>query len=120
MPMAKSPAGAQLMPYSYEAQKFQNLSLNGDIWVKTPPEPSQGTLGGVTTGGLGGLTVPPSIGPWQPITPAQIATLSAANPTVNYYLTDPRGEQFAFINGVATGGNTPGPITPSIIAAPPG
>ena len=105
--------------YTYEAQKFQNISLNGDIWVKTPPEPSQGTLGGVTTGGLGGLTVPPRIGPWQPITPAQIATLSAANPTVNYYLPDPCGEQFAFVNGLATGGNAPGPITPSIIAAPP-
>ena len=106
--------------YTYEAQKFQNVSLNGDIWVKTPSEPSQGTLGGVTTGGIGGLTVPPKIGPWQPITPAQIATLSAANPTVNYYVPDPCGEQFAFVNGVATGGNAPGPITPSIIAAPPG
>jgi hypothetical protein len=106
--------------YTYEAQHFQNVSLNGDVWAKTPPSPSEGTLGGVATGGIGGLSLPPRIGPWEPITPAQIATLSAANPTVRYYVPDLCGGQFAFVNGVATGGNDPGPIAPSIIAAPPG
>lgn len=106
--------------YTYEAQEFQNVTLNGDIWVKTPADESQGTLGGITTGGIGGISIPPKIGPWQPITPAQIATLSAANPTVKYYMPDPCGQQFTFVNGTATGGNAPGPITPSIIAGPPG
>lgn len=106
--------------YTYEAQEFQNVKLNGDIWVKTPPDASTGGLGGVTTGGIGGISVPPKIGPWQPITPAQIAALSANNPSVQYYMPDPCGQQFAFVNGVATGGNAPGPITPSIVAAPPG
>lgn len=105
--------------YTYEAQEFQNVSLNGDIWVKTPPDASTGGLGGVATGGISGISVPPKIGPWQPITPAQIAVLSANNPSVHYYMPDPCGQQFSFINGVATGGNAPGPITPSIIAAPP-
>lgn len=105
--------------YTYEAQEFQNVALNGDIWAKTPPDSTQGTLGGVTTGGIGGLSVPPKIGPWQPITPAQIATLSAANPTVKYYMPDPCGEQFSFVNGSPIGGNAPGPITPSMIAGPP-
>lgn len=105
--------------YTYEAQEFQNVKLNGDIWVKTAPDASQGTLGGVATGGIGGISVPPKIGPWQPITPAQIAVLSAANPSVQYYMPDPCGQQFTFVDGVATGGNAPGPITPSIIAAPP-
>lgn len=106
--------------YTYEAQEFQNVKLNGDIWVKTPPSASTGGLGGVATGGIGGIAVPPKIGPWQPITPAQIAVLSAANPSVHYYMPDPCGEQFSFVNGVATGGNAPGPITPSMIAGPPG
>ncbi|MCV7120433.1 hypothetical protein U8D42_28885 (plasmid) [Mycobacterium europaeum] len=106
--------------YTYEAQEFQNVKLNGDIWVKTPPDASTGGLGGVSTGGIGGISIPPKIGPWQPITPAQIATLSAANPTVKYYMPDPCGQQFTFVNGTATGGNAPGPITPSIIAGPPG
>lgn len=106
--------------YTYEAQEFQNVSLNGDVWVKTPADESQGTLGGVTTGGIGGISVPPKIGPWQPITPAQIAVLSANNPSVDYYMPDPCGQQFSFVNGVATGGNAPGPITPSMIAGPPG
>lgn len=105
--------------YTYESQEFQNVKLNGDIWVKTAPDASQGTLGGVATGGIGGISLPPKIGPWQPITPAQIAVLSAANPSVQYYMPDPCGQQFTFVNGVATGGNAPGPITPSIIAAPP-
>jgi hypothetical protein len=106
--------------YTYEAQEFQSVKLNGDIWVKTPPDASTGGLGGVSTGGIGGISIPPKIGPWQPITPAQIATLSAANPTVKYYMPDPCGQQFTFVNGTATGGNAPGPITPSIIAGPPG
>lgn len=106
--------------YTYEAQEFQNVKLNGDIWVKTPAGPSTGGVGGVTTGGIGGIAIPPKIGSWQPITPAQIAVLSAANPSVHYYMPDPCGLQFSFVNGVPTGGNEPGPITPSIIAGPPG
>ncbi|WP_369114337.1 hypothetical protein [Mycobacterium avium] len=106
--------------YTYEAQEFQNVSLNGEVWVKTPPDASTGGLGGVATGGIGGISVPPKIGPWQPITPAQIAVLSANNPSVHYYIPDPCGEQFSFVNGVATGGNAPGPITPSLIAGPKG
>ncbi|MGE2817940.1 hypothetical protein ACQI5H_22765 [Mycobacterium heidelbergense] len=105
--------------YTYEARQFQNIALNGDIWVKTPADPAQGTLGGVTTGGIGGLTLPPKIGSWAPITPFQIATLSAANPSVHYYMPDLCGTQFAFVDGVPTGGNAPPPVTPSMIAAPP-
>jgi hypothetical protein len=121
-PYTQTGPGGQMqrwVAYTYEAQEFQNVALNGDIWAKTPPDPTQGTLGGVTTGGIGGLSIPPKIGSWQPITPAQIATLSAANPTVNYYIPDPCGQQFAFVNGVPTGGNDPGPLTPSMIAGPP-
>lgn len=55
--------------YTYEAQEFQNVALNGNIWAKTPADASQGTLGGVATGGIGGISIPPTIGPWQPITP---------------------------------------------------
>lgn len=106
--------------YTYEAQEFQNVKLNGDIWVKTPSDASTAGVGGVATGGIGGIAVPPKIGPWQPITPAQIAVLSANNPNVHYYVPDPCGQQFSFVNGVPIGGNEAGPITPSIIAGPPG
>jgi hypothetical protein len=109
----------QWVQYSYEAQKFTRVSLGAEIWAPKGPNELTGELGGISTGGLAGLNPPPRIGPWQPITLPQIASLSAANPTTPYYMPDGCGGQFKFVNGTATGGvMAPPPVLPSMIAGP--
>lgn len=106
----------QWVQYTYEAQRFTQVPIGGAIWAPHGPNEITGELGGIRTGGLAGINPPPHIGPWQPITLPQIASLSAANPTVQYYMPDGCGGQFTFINGTATGGNSGlPPIIPSII-----
>lgn len=106
----------QWVQYTYEAQRFTQVPIGGAIWAPFGPNEITGELGGVKTGGLAGINPPPNVGPWQPITLPQIASLSAANPTVQYYMPDGCGGQFTFTNGTATGGNSGlPPIIPSII-----
>lgn len=109
----------QWIQYTYEAQKFSQVNLGGEIWAPKGPNEITGELGGVSTGGLAGINPPPKIGGWEPITLPQIATLSAANPTVQYYMPGGCGGQFTFVNGTATGGMEQAPIIPSLIAGPP-
>ncbi len=106
----------QWVQYTYEAQRFTQVPIGGAIWAPYGANEITGELGGVRTGGLAGINPPPHIGPWQPITLPQIASLSAANPTVQYYMPDGCGGQFTFTNGTATGGNSGlPPIIPSIV-----
>lgn len=108
----------QWVQYTYESQRYTQLSLGGSAWAPTSPNEITRTPGGVMTGGLAGITPPPKIGAWQPITPAQMATLSAANPGVTYYVPNGCGGQFTFSGGVPVGGIQPPPSPPVMIAAP--
>lgn len=112
-----APQLQQWVAYTYESQKFTSVNLGGDAWAQTGPDQAQGKLGGVTTGGLSGLAIPPKIGPWQPITPQQIATLSYTNPTVTYYIPNGCGGQFSILNGEAASGPPPPPVIP-VMRAP--
>ncbi|MEE6140311.1 hypothetical protein SKC41_28840 [Mycobacterium sp. 050128] len=107
----------QWLQYTYDSQRFSRVNLGGDIWAPKGPNEITGELGGVSTGGLAGINPPPKIGPWQPMSLPQIATLSAANPTVQYYMPGGCGGQFTFVNGSPVGGVAPAPVIPSIIAA---
>lgn len=104
---------------TYEAQQTTQINIGGPAWASTDPNPLEGTLGGVTTGGLAGITPPPIFHDWKPMTPQQIAVLSNANPTVTYYIPDGCGGQFTFQNGVPIGGMAPPPMIP-IMTRPPG
>lgn len=106
----------QWLQYTYDAQRFSRVNLGGEIWAPKGPNEITGELGGVSTGGLAGINPPPMIGPWQPMSLPEIATLSAANPTVPYYLPGDCGGALTFVNGWATGGGGPPPTIPSIIA----
>jgi hypothetical protein len=106
----------QWVQFTYDAQRFSRVNLGGAIWAPKAPNEITGELGGVSTGGLAGINPPPHIGPWQPMSLPQIATLSAANPTVQFYMPGDCGGQFTFVNGSAVGGAAPAPVTPSIIA----
>lgn len=109
----------QWVQYTYDAQKWTQGTVSGDIWAPRPHNEITGELGGTNTGSLAGISPPPYRGPWQPMTLPQIASLSAANPTVKYYMPDDCGFQFTFENGVATGGNSGlPPIMPGMIAGP--
>ena len=105
---------------TYESQKITQLNLGGDAWAKTDPNELEGTLGGVTTGGLAGITPPPHFGEWAPVTPQQMTTLSAANPSATFYIPDGCGGQFTFKGGSPVGGGflAPGPTTPIMTAGP--
>lgn len=110
----------QWVAYTYEAQKWTRVPINLNVWAPKAPNEITGELGGVNTGSLSGVSPPPFRGPWQPMTLPQIATLSAKNPDVHYYMPDDCGFQFAFVNGSATGGRSGlPPIIPSMIAEPP-
>ncbi|WP_218565228.1 type VII secretion target, partial [Mycobacterium xenopi] len=100
----------QWVQYTYEAQKITQINVGGEVWTQKGPNETTGELGGVSTGGIAGINPPPNIGQWEPITLHDIASLSVANPTVTYYMPDICGKQFAFINGVATGGYAPPPV----------
>jgi hypothetical protein len=98
---------------TYETQKWTQVNLNGSIWSKTAPNELEGTLGGTTTGGIGGAIIPANPGPWQPITPNQMSNLSTLNPGVTYYVPDGLGGKFTFVDGQPVGGtNAPGPTVP--------
>ncbi|MEB3023077.1 MULTISPECIES: hypothetical protein [Mycolicibacter] len=112
-----APQLQQWVAYTYESQKVTSVNLGGDIWAKTGPDQSQGRLGGVMTGGLSGLVIPPHIGAWQGITPQQIATLSYLNPTVTYYIPNGCGGQFPLLNGDSATGPQPPPTIP-VMRAP--
>jgi hypothetical protein len=103
---------------TYEAQQTTQINLGGPAWASTDPNPVEGTLGGVTTGGLAGITPPPIFHDWQPMTPQQMVTLSATNPTATYYVPDGCGGQFTFKGGVPVGGAAPGPVIPRMTAGP--
>ncbi|OOK65260.1 hypothetical protein BZL29_7699 [Mycobacterium kansasii] len=108
----------QWVQYTYESQRFTQVNLGGPLWASKGPNEITGELGGTVTGGLAGINPPPHIGDWKPITLPQIASLSAANPTVQYYVPDGCGGQFNFVGGVPVGGLAPTPTIPSMIAAP--
>lgn len=101
---------------TYEGQRTTRVDLGGSAWAKTDGNELEGTLGGVTTGGLAGIAPPPYFGKWESFTPAQIADLSAANPTATYYIPDGCGNQFTFHGGSAGGSGflAPPPVTPSM------
>ncbi|PBA69043.1 hypothetical protein CKJ76_24675 [Mycobacterium avium] len=50
----------QWVANTYEAQKITQVNLNGDAWAKADPNELEGTLGGVTTGGVSGAGGVPS------------------------------------------------------------
>jgi hypothetical protein len=91
----------------YEYQKNTQLAMGGDISVKG------------TTGDIGGLPTIPKIDyQWKPISPSQIASLSANNMEVTYYLPDGCGGQFTYQGGVPVGGNGGLPPSPPIMTRP--
>lgn len=108
----------QWVANTYEAQKITQVNLNGDAWAKADPNELEGTLGGVTTGGVSGAGGVPSFGDWKPITPAQMSVLSSANPTVTYYIPDGCDGQFTFKAGSPVAGAAPGPVIPRMTAGP--
>lgn len=108
----------QWVQYTYEAQRFTQVNLGGPAWASKGPNEITGELGGTVTGGLAGINPPPHIGDWKPITLPQIASLSAANPTVQYYMPDGCGGQFTIVDASPVGGLAPTPTIPSMIAAP--
>ena len=107
----------QWVQYTYEARRFTQDNIAGPAWAPKGPNQVTGELGGVMTGGLSAINPPPRIYPWHPITPHEIATLSAENPNATYYIPNGCGGQFTFNGGVPTGGIQPPPKVPSMIAA---
>nr|WP_246541020.1 hypothetical protein [Mycobacterium spongiae] len=108
----------QWVQYTYEAQRYTQVSFGGSLWAPKGPNEIAGVPGGVTTGGLAGINPPPKISPWQPITPPQMGSLSAANPDVTYYIPNGCGGQFTFRGGIPVGGTQPPPMPPIMIAGP--
>jgi hypothetical protein len=108
----------QWVQYTYDAQRYTQVSFGGDAWAPQGPNEITKEPGGVISGGLAGLNPPPKIDPWHPVTLPQMGTLSAANPNVTYYIPNGCGGQFTFTGGVPAGGTQPPPRLPSIIAAP--
>jgi hypothetical protein len=109
----------QWVQYTYDSQRYTQVNLGGaQAWAPKGPNETTGELGGVATGGLGGITPPPKIEAWQPISLPQIASLSGANPAATYYIPDGCGGQFTFSGGVPVGGMAPPPTIPSMIAEP--
>jgi hypothetical protein len=106
----------QWVQYTYEAQKYTRVTLGGDAWASTDPDPIARTPGGTMTGGLAGLNPPPKIGGWEPISLPEIATLSGSNPIITYYIPDGCGGQFTFLDGVPITGIQPPPVIPRMTA----
>ncbi len=91
----------------YEYQRNTQIVLGGDVSVKGK------------VGDIGGLTPPPKIDhDWKPIALNQIASLSAANMGVTYYLPDGCGGQITYQGGVPIGGFSNVPPGPPIMTAP--
>jgi hypothetical protein len=108
----------QWVQYTYEAQRYTQVSFGGDAWAPKGSNEISREPGGVVSGGLAGINPPPKISPWQPVTLSQVATLSAANPDVAYYIPNGCGGQFTFTGGVLTGGIQPPPTPPIMVAGP--
>ncbi|WP_375488841.1 hypothetical protein [uncultured Mycobacterium sp.] len=83
---------------------FENGQWHQQRWVQNVYEYQRNTS--LLPGGdLGGLPSPTSIDrSWKPISLPQLATLSANNPDVTYYLPDGCGGTVNFIGGAAQGG----------------
>lgn len=108
----------QWVQYTYDAQRYTQVNLGANAWAPKGPNEITGELGGVMTGGLGGITPPPKIEGWKPMSLPQIASLSGANPAATYYIPNGCGGQFTFSGGVPVGGIAPPPTAPSMIAGP--
>ncbi|WP_344257614.1 hypothetical protein [Mycolicibacterium llatzerense] len=108
----------QWVQNTYDAREWTKVNINGPAWAGKGPNDITGELGGTTTGGLGGISPPAYMHPWRPISLEQVVTMSAANPSVTYYIPDGCGGQLTFKGGSPHGGLTPAPTIPSIIAAP--
>lgn len=109
----------QWVQYTYDAQRYTQVNLGGaQAWAPKGPNEITGELGGVATGGLGGITPPPKIEAWRPMSLPQIAVLSGSNPAATFYIPDGCGGQFTFSGGVPVGGMAPPPTIPSMIAEP--
>lgn len=95
----------------FEAQHNTMWKPGGDIPTKSG--------GGWKTGDIAGLPAIPNFGDWHRMAPNEIATLSAGNPTVAFYIPDGCGGQFTYENGVAVGGFSGLPVNPvPIMTAP--
>ncbi|WP_199255638.1 hypothetical protein [Mycolicibacterium mengxianglii] len=95
----------------FEAQHNTMWKFNGEVPARSG--------GGWKTGDVGGLPAIPTFGDWKPMAPNQIASLSAGNPTVTFYIPDGCGGQFTYENGVAVGGFSGQPVNPiPIMTAP--
>lgn len=95
----------------FEAQHNTMWKPGGDIPVKGG--------GGWKTGDIAGLPAIPTFGDWQRMAPNEIASISASNPTVAFYIPDGCGGQFTYENGVPVGGFSGKPANPiPIMTAP--
>lgn len=91
----------------YEYQRNTQMSFSGDVSVRGKD------------GDLAGLPSPPRIDhEWKPIGPNAIATLSAKNAGITYYLPDGCGGQFTYQGGVPLGGMSGLPPAPPIMTRP--
>lgn len=89
----------------YEYQRNTQVTFNGDV-------SRNGTRGSLD--GLPDLTNFDN--DWKPIIPQEIVSLSARNPSVDYYLPDGCGGQFTIQEGIPVGGYSglpPVSMTPS-------
>ncbi|MCV7177405.1 WXG100 family type VII secretion target [Mycolicibacterium sphagni] len=94
----------------YEAQHNTWWKVDGTIPVKGE--------GGWDEGDIS-IPTPPSFGQWQQMPLNQIATLSATNPDVTFYMPDGCGGQFNYSGGVPVGGISGLPANPvPIMTAP--
>ena len=94
----------------YEAQHNTWWKVDGSIPVKG--------AGGWDEGDISIPTIP-NFGPWQQMPLNQIATISATNPDVTFYIPDGCGGQFTYSGGVPVGGFSGKPPNPiPIMTAP--
>lgn len=94
----------------YEAQHNTMWKAGGEVPMKG---------GGGKTGDIAGLPAVPNFGDWHRMAPNEIASLSAVNPTVSFYIPDGCGGQFTYENGFPVGGFSGLPANPvPIMTAP--
>lgn len=108
----------QWVQNTFDAREWTRVNINGPAWASKDPNPITGELGGTTDGGLGGISPPAYMHPWRAISLNEIASLSAQNPTVTYYVPDGCGGKLTFQGGVPHGGLEPPPTMPSMTAGP--
>ncbi|WP_431237438.1 hypothetical protein ACQ86B_22210 [Mycolicibacterium aichiense] len=94
----------------YEAQHNTWWKVDGSIPVKGEGGWKEGSIS---------IPTMPNFGTWDKIPVNQIATISAANPDVTFYLPDGCGGQFTYNNGTPVGGFSGKPANPiPIMTAP--